>query len=313
MNDKLHLTVKRENVEQNSNFGNNFESRRTETTQIGKNLENVTNLKWFCNRESVNMTMNGSGLLVQFNPNKLTKAPYGKYIPFNQYKDLINEQTELIHSLGIDIDLWSARIARYDNSFDLHISKPYKEYFPLFNSILPNIRQSRKRTNVDTLYYGNRTTEIAIYDKLTEVLKQTGLDYGSNLLRVELRHLKNNTKYKFLPRTEIDYMKQRSDAKNHLDNYLFSNKPEVLSDSLKQRITQIFYNEGTMIDILKSICSTVLIPEADYYKTILKQSSTDSTKRRNNRFIKEILQLGIDTIDLQENYDELKERFGSIE
>ena len=236
MNDKLALWTPE--YKKNSNFNSNFDYRKTVET-FAATSEIIEKERYFYNGEKFNVDLDGRGLLIKVNPNKFLDIQLGDFIPFQQFQLVLDGLQNGVVDVGIDVNLKDCKIVRYDNSFDLRISNSYNSYLPIISLLLPKTRKRKQQKNIieNTLYYGNRSNCLSVYDKAAEQ------KLPNNWLRMELRHLKvRNLELSSI--NEKRYLEYRKSDKQKIMNLVFSNEPIALKDHLLSRFLYLIENES---------------------------------------------------------------------
>lgn len=312
MNDKMEIFVRQDSYEKKPAFYHNFSKLRKISEEPG--CEPTEKIKYFLNAEKHNTDLDGRGMRVVFNPNKNNSIlPGCAVLTFTQLNNSIIEINDLLNDAGIDTDLKKhGRIYRYDNSFDLPIDNPYQSYVPVIKQFDSSIRQSKKRTECDTYYFGNKKTEIAIYDKKTE----SALDY--NDMRIENRNY--HAGLSLVDLTENYYHEKRARCKKIIADSFFKVAPITLSTTAKyfdEVLSMLFY-------FLETGCSKSTIEKKIGLYTIglsiqqcgrtpkeLLKHRTDSKQyRQAYELYRDLIgSPAIDTDYLFELYNELKSKF----
>lgn len=308
MNDKIQLYISNENFKQNNQFDNHF-AYKCQTVVLPES-EIETKESWFCNSDGFQTDINGFGCRVSFNPNKINGLPYSlNPLPFKTISDTFDIIEADLHCIGIDANLKSARIARFDNSFDLPISQKYSEYEPLIKSLATNVkplRRGKTTINENSLYVGNKSNEICIYDKTTEAT------LTENIVRIEFRHLKTaKLKLNFNSINEKRYYDLRKKDKNVIVEHIFNKKPILLEDDTIKLLFIMLYAGCNKTQIYKGIAMQALNIRA--YDGIINHLLTTTKK---NPYYRTMLSIKNDlakeiilTVDYEQNYNELTTLF----
>lgn len=318
--DKLVLTVKPENFIKNQNYDNNFLCKPAvyslkDGSVIGEN-------KYYCNTEFVNYDISEIGLKVSFNPNKVAKVKQLEPVNYNQFQNSIDYVSEVSKKVGLNYDVSSAKIYRYDNNYDFQTEKEYHNYISIFSNLHCSIKNARKKNEVNTYYFNNKSNEIAVYDKSkhNEINK---IDTISNIIRFETRRLKisNSNKMMLSDITKDKFDIIRISDKNYILNNLFNKNINVLETEIQSIIKQNFSNDVETISYISGLTVVeiaMLLFNNDTEKVIglfkINNARTNNKQYQRNikfvkKYIKDIGYLKNETIEL---YFELKEKLSKV-
>jgi hypothetical protein len=253
------------------------------------------------------------------NPNKLNSSKYSSQcLPYDKFLMAIDKvQNELI-TIGIECNLIeTGKIIRYDNSFDLIMENSYSCYMPAIVTMNPQgIRQGNKRIKKDTLYYGNKSQEICVYDKANEI-EET----NKNIIRFEYRHLKAKTLNIYLKNlSEEYYYKYRQNDKANIENFLFKVAPKIYTDnndfliSTLQLINDVNLNKrqiesNLLVLALKTLEKNFEIP----LDSLLRTPRKNNKIYRRNKLIKNDLSSKMPINKEYQNYfTEIKDKFKKV-
>lgn len=258
MNDKLVLHFPHESYRLNSNFENYFTQEDRNKTIPGKPQQST--IKYYYNPDNYNADINGHGLRVSFNPNKIKGQAVGTLISYRDFIETTRQVESDLQARGVDFKVMDGKISRYDNSFDLQTSEMYSCYEPIIRTLTPNtrgIKQGRQRLIENSLYFGNNSKEIIIYDKS----KESGLK--ENFMRFELRHLKLSSKEK-MQLWQVDkkkYYDNRSQDKEIISNTLFNRNPGVLDYEYIKYAVELIKTDMRLSEIYRNMFYCVLSTE----------------------------------------------------
>lgn len=283
MNDKNHIYIPLENV--NLANSNKFSVEKKETSSpLGNKTESV---KYFLNAPDYNFDLDGRGLLIKYNPNKLMNIPLGvQVMEYKQLNESFEYIADMLNESGLDTDIKKhGLLTRYDNSYDLRTNENYKSYMPLVQTLAPikRIRQSKTRTIENTWYSGNKTDLITIYDKT----KESNLDF--NLMRFEARHkLRDKKRIPISRISETTYYQLRYKDKQFIKDTIFTRNPQVLSSEYLPLIADLIDTDLSMNQITQAVFVVVVKNECNKTQLSLDKlfsvaRSNDSTYQRNRR------------------------------
>jgi hypothetical protein len=309
MNDKLILFIDNYSFEKTANFDNNF----NKVSSILEQPENEPKLKesFYHNSKTYNCDINGFGLKVQFNPNKLNNIKFSSEpLTYSKFMKSIENIESQLCDVGINAKLSNAKISRFDNSFDVTTKLDYVNYEPLILTLAPTtktLRKGTKRICENTIYFGNKSNEITIYDKSKE------LGISENIIRFEYRHLRSKSlKLTMNLVDEKKYFELRNCDKEKIMKTVFSKNPKILESELSQYYCELIESDLTQQQIAKLLLAKFmqdLNKNNEIEKLLQVQRTNDKTYQRNYR-LKNLLYDKINfKKDLQQRYDELKELF----
>ena len=162
-----------------------------------------------------------------------------------------------LHEQGIKTDISQAQIFSYDNSFDVPTYKPYEVYKPILVQTMTNktIRKARARFQEDTLYYGNKSKEITVYDKAAEYLYLEKEPLGFECTRFEYRHKKIKSLYRHSPKslTADEYYKARKADHEAITAHVFSSEAITAVSSAIGLLNYLIYTDHKPLDCIKRL------------------------------------------------------------
>jgi hypothetical protein len=326
MNDKLHLYLKTGLFTfDRQKFNYNPETINLETGETVGSAKYFRNPKQ--NNELCTLDIDAHGLRLIMNPNKVKGIRVGSEpLTYQQFKNSVEEvNTFLSENKIIDCKLNESKISRFDNSFDILAPLEYKYYEPILKTLASKakpIKQGKKRIIENTIYNGNKQTEIAIYDKKHEA------DLNDDYIRFELRHLKTklHPNYKKLTVGSVDqdkFYNIRTSDKGMIDSYVFGQEPQLLKDELINNIVAYFLyliEEPTlnMATINKSMAGYLLksyeLSEdtPGIIANILRRGIHQKDYRRNNAYINLVNGTTLADTEFMQRYTELKNLFREV-
>lgn len=306
MNDKLSLFVKPDEY-----FINRANNKLTfQESRIKEPSGNETiRVKSYYNSDLFNLDENGFGLVVRFNPNKVNQIPIATSISYAEWLNSIEQINNELGSIGIDCNLLQARISRHDESFDIPLLSKYRQYEPLIKTITLSgrIRKSSKNIFENTLYLGNKSKQIIIYDKT----KESGLN--ANIARFEIRYLKcKNLKLSAIK--ESNFYSYRIKSHQEIEQNIFWMHPEILNaenDTTKLLISLFesvnpYYN---LPDIYRIFTLVEISNAGIFMPALLTVARHEKEYKRNSRFLTQLANTRFMKDTLYERYIELKTTF----
>lgn len=310
MNDKICVFLPNNHFEQTSEFNNNFSHRRFE--MITPQGEITEKLSYHLNSENFQADINDYGLLVKCNPNKINNHIIGTgLLEYGKFTQSVKQVETELSDRGLKCHLTSSKVVRADDSFDLPITLSYKYYSPIVRTLAPiKINRAEKQVIENTLYLGNKSNKITIYDKQTEA------NLINPMMRIEYRHLKN-LKMNFTDIKENQYYKFRADDKKKIDAGIFSINPGVLDSEYLPYFLEQVETDNTRSVIVQNVFYYVLSNEQDKTGINLldhlkvKRQESNKLYIRNQRFITEISKQRHFSSELVERYNEMKTLFNN--
>lgn len=322
MNDKIITQTPYTDFRKNSQFDNNFSyesSIKVVPNQEPKQLE-----RWYCNKPLFNVDVNGFGTRVIFNPNKINGFKYklDEPITFKQIETTFELIEDELHSIGIDTNLKQSKFIRNDNSFDLKTSGGYSIYEPLYKTLAPiskSIIRGRKRIEENTLYFGNNSKEISIYDKKKSIEDLENIIIDDNITRLETRNLKAKLQnIRFCNLDEDKYLRMRLKDKNLIRDYVFNKNPLVLEDEVYTFYACLISSDLSQAQIQKLLTQRMLQQwnyegyEVESLHHATRKTHGDKKYRRNRELNKLLYQTIRIKDDLRGHYEELKQLFERV-
>lgn len=297
----------------------NFEKCFIQEKKIIRNIQGIekTKLRYYNNSEFCNIDVNANGCRVVLNPNKIAKNEPANKLSFEKFCESVKKVEKYLNSVGIECKINDGKFIRYDNSYDITPQKVYKEYEPVIKSLSPlGIRQAKTKIYENTLYFGNKTDVIVIYDKQVE----SGLKYPC--IRFEIRHLKAKNKNLFLKDiNEKKYYSLRSEDKNKIQESIFKKIPEIINDEFSRFVYDLYTNKDGLKtpEIAKRTLNYAMKKINGFDNDKLKRSlevsrSNDKIYQRNSRLFKSASkELCLSDTKLVNRYDEMKDMFLKVE
>lgn len=218
-----------------------------EVKTIGSNVETTEIRKEIYNFDFAQITINRRGLLLACNPNLISGYTYftDNYLTYNEFRNSVNYVEQELNQRGLELKIRDGKLRRYDFPFDITLNHHYKEYFPIISQLLPFIRNNTTKTYENSIYYGNRTRQVIIYDKTKEQLEKHAEIIPYNIARIEFRHLKAkrlNLELSFI--NDRKYYELRSNSKTFIADKLFNrNTQQVQNDIMDLLFNAINSNE----------------------------------------------------------------------
>ena len=312
MNDKLILHFKPHQYKQSKKVDNYFTTHKIEPPKF-KILSNDI-IKQFCNTDNLNADINGYGLKVSFNPNKINGYKYNTHpLTYKEFENAIKETQENLYNIGIDTNITVGNIIRYDTSFDIILPQNYIKYEPLISTLANTtkpLRRGKNRMQSNTLYVGNKSNEIAIYDKTKEQ------ELSENVIRIENRHLKIKTKNKIQLSTVTPekFKLIRTQDKKQIQQVIFNKNPYLMLNEANEFMIELLTSDLTRSQMYKEhfIYGLINLQSNHPYLTnsFLKTSKTSNNYQRNNRINNDLQQnLYTSGNNIIQTYQELKTLF----
>lgn len=326
MNDKIELHFKLDNYKIKPN--NNLEYDKTYDKD-----DNLKRIKEYYNHlsadgnEKFSLDINAYGLLVKFNPNKFSKHNFvtGGFLDYSKFKQVTENIEQIINDVvGIDTTFNKASISRYDNSFDIQATNDYKKCKEVLKQICDGNTGTQRNANdfsiKDTLYYGNDSEKIVVYDKSKEIKDKDKKDYYSylsevpeNLIRFEHRRLKNknNRRILFSSMNEQKYHTIRINSINNINKRLFS--ADVQANKVGNYLFDAFNSDDlNIIDVRKHMTNIAII-QSDYNLSFLTLPRYHKNYDKLYRFKQEQRkQIIIDSNVILDIYNDIKNKFNLV-
>lgn len=300
-----------------------FESSEVKFTNEQKQLllNNAGGNKVYHNAENFNITkFKSNDMIIEFNPNKiLNKSIYDEEpLNYNQIKDSFDIVETQLCGIGIETNLMKQNIKSYHNSFDIRLNDVYTKYEPvvkLATSEHKTIRQSNMQYIESSLYLGNKSQRICIYDKTIES------NLTTNIMRLEHRFdkipIEKRTSLRLLNDDKITAIRKKSKETIRKNFFIHLPKDVITKDDLLELFVYLFNEEYKNNKIMKYIVATVLSEQLQKYgigiKDLLKSSFENRTRyERIIWFQKLIDEYKILPIDIKQRYDEMYNQFSKV-
>lgn len=322
MNDKIAIQFKHENYTICSN--NNLEIDRTiDKTGMVKSEKRYYNETDQDGKHKFSLDINPFGMLVSYNPNKHIEHNFiaDGYLEYSKFKQVANSIEQKINDVvGIDVLFKNGIVSRHDNSFDVDVSVNYKRCQNVLNQLVGGKKTTFRNANdfqiKDSLYFGNKTEQIVIYNKTKEIKDHQQYysylnEVPENLIRIEHRRLKNKRmKLAFNNLNEEKYHNVRMQSINKINQALFSK--DITSNNI-ERLTIDALHSKLQRNALNVMYANFLIYEHDINLNKIKVPKTNPNykvwydfKRQHSK------QITIDNKIVFDIYNELKNKFNQV-
>lgn len=316
--DKIGITSKE--VKTLPHFRDNYST----TTKKRPNLPEVT--KYHYNGINCSIDRDFRGTKVTFNPNKITAKIENRDLVEKINQTQLNRAIELvldeIRDSGLDpTNLIDSKVFRLDECFDVGLTHNYNNYLPIISTIAPindkSMRISRHKLIKNTLYVGNKSKELSIYNKSDEVLKSSGVVLPQNLARHEARYNKSDAiSSNGLRLYEINdrFMNRfRAKSKDLMSHSLYSAEPKIFDTNYLKLLPQWLRDGMSRTQITNEIAYTQLQKDLNKVDKSLRDivgTHDEAINRKLRRLIAEIdKHIELPTEDLVQLYVELRDNF----
>ena len=299
------------------------EVREYEQAQIIKVID--TEHSW-CNSLdgcTVDIIPARNSVVIQLNPNKVQSKKPTELLTYQELQDTFGIIEARLHDQGIKTDINQAQIYSHDNSFDVPTYKPYEAYKPILAQTMSNktIRNARARFQEATLYYGNKSNEITVYDKTAEYLFLEKFPLGFECTRFEYRHKKIKSLYRHSPKslTADIYMKTRQADHEAITAHIFGGEAVTAVSSAIGLLNYLIYTDHKPLDCIKRLGGRYLKEDLDKHglglnEALTHYSPTDPRYKSKYRMVQMLTSLLSEYEDDEylEAYYELKNKFKAV-
>lgn len=333
MNDKIRISTKDYVLHNNSkdylvsdnikDLKQLFESSPVIFSEQQKQLllNNAGGNKVYYNSENFNLTkFKSNDMIIEFNPNKiLNKSIYDvEPLNYNQIKDSFDIVETQLYGIGIETNLAKQNIKSYHNSFDIRMIDEYHKYEPIIKlatSEHKTIRQSNMQYIESSIYLGNKSQRVCIYDKTSES------NLNDNVIRLEHRFdkipIEKRTTLRLLNDDKITAIRKKSKETVRKNFFLQLPKDVKTKDDILHIVVTLFDEKYSNNEILKYIFATAISKELSKnqmnIKDLLKSSFENRTRYERIRRIESILdKYRILPIDIRERYNEMYNKFSMV-
>jgi hypothetical protein len=194
--------------------------------------EPVFGSKATLNTDTFSLDIGTYGLLVGFNPSKITHS-YELLSDAKAVSDITLQIERELKDIGVNVSLFDANVSRLDLAKQSMMPRIVSHYAPAFDTMrLKGVKSNRVNYGAETFSMRNNQTEICFYDKLKELNPEI---MPSNLMRCEARYRKTAAVQRYVgTKTLNDLLKIKHDGwLNAYESYMlkrvFVSHPEQLA------------------------------------------------------------------------------------
>ena len=324
MNDKIELHFKPDNFKIKPNNNLEYDTTYDKDGNLKRIKEYYNHLSADGN-EKFNLDIDSRGLLLKCNPNKFSKHNFvtGGFLDYSKFKQVTENIEQIINDeAGVELTFNKASISRYDNSFDIQATNDYKKCKKVLKEICDGNTGAQRNANdfmiKDTLYYGNNSEKIVVYDKSKEIYgKKDYYSYLSevpeNLIRFEHRRLKNknNRRILFSSMNEQKYHTIRCASINNINKRLFS--VDVQANKLGNYLFDAFNSDNVNLTEVRKHMTNIAIIQSDYNLSFLTLPRYHKNYQKLNRFKQEQRKhIIMNSKLISDIYNDIKNKFNLV-
>lgn len=239
----------------------NFEHQEIYSRKTGEILSE----KEFINREDIHITKKWGKIWLEFTVPGIFKSKGFYDYPFELLKKIPEKLYNRVSDLGVELDPDDLRISRLDIYKNIEVEMDASYYIILSNDLFQSGRYEKSfyKYPSATLTLYNKSKEVCLYDKRSEILKKHGIDINKEIVRSEVRFKKAKVIMNYLGiKTLKDLI--NSDIKNLKISY----NREIGNKIIKKKIPQNIPVEGKKLDFLLGFAVNAL--GFDFIKETLK-------------------------------------------